>query len=57
MPAMRAKGAARLGHGQSYRYSVDANIQERTDACPDRSGPEEEYQIAGRIRVKHGLKS
>jgi hypothetical protein len=54
---MGAKGAARLGHRQSDRYLVDANIQERTDACPDRSGAEEEYQIAGGIRVKHGLKS
>ena len=53
MPAVGTKGAARLGHSQSYRYSVDANIQERTDACPDRSGPKEKDQIACRIRVKH----
>jgi len=53
VPAVGAKGAARLGHGQSYRYPVNADVQERTDACPDPSGPEEEYQIAGRIGVKH----
>jgi hypothetical protein len=38
MPAMGAKGAARLGHGQSDRYPVDADVQERADACSDRSG-------------------
>jgi len=44
MPAMRAKGAARLGHGQSDRYPVDADVQERADARPDRAGAEEQYQ-------------
>ncbi len=44
MPAMGAKGAARLGYGQSDRYPVDANVQERADARPDRAGAKEEYQ-------------
>src|SRR5690242_16943162 len=53
MPAMGTKGAARLGHSQSYRYAADTDVQKTTDACPDLSGPEEQYQIAGRIGVKH----
>ncbi len=53
MPAMGTKGAARLGHGQSDRYPVDADVQERADACSDRAGAKEEYQIASGIRVKH----